>query len=226
MEHVIKGEVMPVVELTLKSGEAVKCQAGAMKWREESIEMKTEMQGGLGGYFKRSMMKETRFLNVYRAKQDGARIAFGHTYPGVILPVNVNEGTMICQKRSFLLGEETVQLDIKFQQRLGVGFFGGEGFIMQKLHGTGTAFVEIDGEIIHMTLDDGQSIKVETGAVAMFDESVQMSIDRIKGVKNVLFGGEGMFLTTLTGPGRIWLQTMSIQSLARELHPFLPGKKS
>lgn len=226
MEHVIKGEVMPTVELTLKSGEAVKCQAGAMKWMDEGIEMKTEMQGGLGGYIKRSMMKETSFLNVYRSSRDGARIAFGHTYPGVILPVNVAEGTMICQKRSFLLGEETVKLDIKFQQRLGVGFFGGEGFVMQKLHGSGTAFVEIDGEIINMSLDPGQSVKVETGAVAMFEESVTMSIDRIKGVKNVLFGGEGMFLTTLTGPGKIWLQTMSIQSLARELHPFLPGKKS
>ncbi len=217
---------MPTVELTLKSEEAVKCQAGAMKWMDEGIEMKTEMQGGLGGYFKRSMMKETSFLNVYRSSRDSARIAFGHTYPGVILPVNVSEGTMICQKRSFLLGEETVKLDMKFQQRLGVGFFGGEGFIMQKLHGTGTAFVEIDGEIIHMTLESGQSIKVETGAVAMFDESVTMSIDRIKGAKNVIFGGEGMFLTTLTGPGRIWLQTMSIQSLARELHPFLPGRKA
>ena len=226
MEYEIIGQVMPLVQLTLKSGETVRCQAGAMKWMDPAIDMDTQMLGGIGGLFKRRMMGESGFMNVYTARQEGARIAFGHTYPGRILPVQVETQSLVCQKRTFLASETTVQLDIKFQQRLGVGFFGGEGFIMQKLSGTGTAFVEIDGEVVESTLAAGQSIRVETGAVAMFEESVQMAIERVKGMKNVLFGGEGLFVTTLTGPGRIWLQTMSIQSLARELHPFLPRKSS
>ena len=226
MNYEIIGQVMPLVQVTLNTGESIKCQAGAMKWMDPAVEMKTRMEGGVGGLLKRRMMGESGFLNEYTAQQDGARIAFGHTYPGRILPLQVEEQTMICQKRTFLASQPTVQLSIQFQKKLGVGFFGGEGFIMQKLHGTGTAFVEIDGEVVESTLAEGQSIRVETGAVAMFEESVKMSIDRVKGMKNIVFGGEGLFLTTLTGPGRIWLQTMSIQSLARELHPFLPKKSS
>ncbi len=226
MNYEIIGQVMPLVQVTLDAGESIKCQAGAMKWMDPSVEMKTQMQGGVGGLFKRRMMGESGFMNVYTAQQDGARISFGHTYPGRILPLQVEAQSVICQKRTFLASQPTVQLSIQFQKKLGVGFFGGEGFIMQKLHGTGTAFVEIDGEVVESVLEAGQSIRVETGAVAMFEESVKMSIDRVKGFKNIMFGGEGLFLTTLTGPGRIWLQTMSIQSLARELHPFLPKKSS
>ncbi len=226
MEYTIVGNIMPLVQVTLGAGERIRSQAGAMKWMDPSIEMQTQMAGGMGGFVKRKMMGESGFLNSFSAREAGARVAFGHTYPGKILPLQIEQQPIICQKRSFLAAQESVQLDIKFQQRLGVGFFGGEGFIMQKLHGSGMAFVELDGEMIETELGSGQQIRVETGAVAMFEEGVQMAIERVKGVKNMLFGGEGLFLTTLTGPGRIWLQTMSIQSLARELSPFLPKRSS
>ncbi len=226
VKYEIVGTTMPMVTITLSLGEVVQCQAGAMKWMDSDIDMKTKMQGGLGGLVKRSMMGESGFLNNYEARIDGARIAFGHTFPGKIMPVRVEEVDMICQKRSFLCSELSVELDIAFQKRLGTGFFGGEGFVMQRLRGSGMAFVEIDGEVIEMELAVGQSIKVETGAVAMFQESVNMDIQMVKGIGNMLFGGEGLFLTTLTGPGKVWLQTMSIQSLAREVYPYLPSAKS
>ncbi len=133
---------------------------------------------------------------------------------------------MICQKRAYLCSTKDVELEIAFQQKIGSGFFGGEGFVMQKLLGTGQAFVEIDGEVIEMELEPGQTIKVETGSVGMYEETVQMNIKRVEGVKNMVFGGEGLFLTVLTGPGKIWLQTMPIQNMAGEIRPYLNIKNN
>ena len=225
MQYEIVGTTMPLVVVTLAAGEQIQCQAGAMKWMDADIQMRTTMHGGIGGFVKRSLMKESGFLNQYEARSDGSRIAFGHTFPGKIIPLRVETGSFVCQKRSFLCAEPTVDLEIAIQQRLGTGFFGGEGFVMQRLQGAGQAFVEVDGEVIELLLEPGQSIKVETGAVAMFEDSVSMNIEMVKGISNVLFGGEGLFLTTLTGPGKVWLQTMSIQSLAREVYPYLPMPK-
>lgn len=226
MHYEIVGTTMPLVVVTLSAGEQVQCQAGAMKWMDSDIQMRTTMQGGIGGFVKRSLMKESGFLNQYESRSDGSRIAFGHTFPGKIIPLHVETSSVVCQKRSFLCAEPTVDLEITIQKRLGTGFFGGEGFVMQRLQGSGQAFVEVDGEVIELVLEPGQSIKVETGAVAMFEDSVSMNIEMVKGISNVLFGGEGLFLTTLTGPGKVWLQTMSIQSLAREVYPYLPMPKS
>lgn len=213
---------MPLLQITLGKGEVIKCQAGAMKWMDATVEMKTEMDGGIGGFFKRKIMGESGFMNFFRAERDGDRIAFGHTFPGYIIPIDVTQRSIICQKRAFLCATEAVELEIAFQKRLGSGFFGGEGFIMQELKGSGMAFVEIDGEAVEIELERGQSIKVETGAVGMYESTVNMSIEMVKGFSNILFGGEGLFLTTLTGPGKVWLQTMSIQSMAGEIFPFLP----
>ena len=222
MQYEIVGTTMPLVTVTLAMGQQIQCQAGAMKWMDSGITMRTSMQGGIGGMLKRTMMKESGFLNHYEAERDGLRIAFGHTFPGTIVPLRVEETSIVCQKRSFLCSEPGVELEIAIQKRMGTGFFGGEGFVMQRLQGSGQAFVEIDGEVVELELDHGQSIKVETGAVAMFHESVSMNIEMVKGIGNVLFGGEGLFITTLSGPGRVWLQTMSIQTLAREVYPYLP----
>ncbi len=226
MEYKIIGSTMPLVELTLKQGERVCSQSGAMKWMDSGIRMETSMAGGLMGAFKRKMSGESAFFNYFTAGQEGERVAFGHTFPGHIIPVNVAKQSLVCQKRAFLCSTGDVELDIFFQRRLGTGFFGGEGFIMQKVSGNGMAFLEIDGECIEMELDSGQSIKVETGAVGIFEDTVKMDIEMVKGFSNVLFGGEGLFLTTLTGPGKVWLQTMPIQSMVAEMSSYLPKPPS
>lgn len=227
MKYEIHGTTMPVVECTLDKGENILCQLGAMKYMDGGLTMKTRAAGGLGGMLKRGLTGESLFLNTYTATEGGQRIAFGHTLPGKIIPVDVTAAAIVCQRRAFLASESTVELQIAFQRRLSTGFFGGEGFIMQRLAGQGLAMVELDGEIIEHTLAPGQKLRVETGAVGMFESSVQMDIEMIKGFSNMMFGGEGLFLTTLTGPGRVWLQTMSIQTLAAELQPYLhTGGKS
>lgn len=226
MRYTIHGTVMPLLEITLEGGERLKSQAGAMKWMDTSITMTTSMAGGLGGFFKRSIMGESGFLNFFEAQAPGGRVAFGHTFPGTILPVEVGQQSLVCQKRAFLCATPGVELELAFQKRLSSGFFGGEGFIMQALKGEGTAFVEIDGEVAELTLAPGEAIRVETGAVGMFESSVTMDIEMVKGFSNVLFGGEGLFLTTLRGPGKVWLQTMPIQSMSRELFPYLPKPPS
>jgi uncharacterized protein (TIGR00266 family) len=226
MNYTIQGTTMPLVEMVLNSGERVVSQSGAMKWMSSRIDMQTRMTGGVSGFLKRAFSQESGFLTYFEAREDYSRIAFGHTYPGTILPIDVSEQSIICQKRSFLCSEPTVILDIAFQKRLSTAFFGGEGLVMQELKGRGMAFLEADGEVVSVNLSPGETIKVETGAVAFYDSSVAMNIEMVKGVSNVLFGGEGLFLTSLTGPGRVWIQTLSIQSLAQELYPFLPQPKS
>ena len=221
MKYEIFGETMPVVTFTLSRGEKLKSTAGSMKWMDDSVDMDTSMDGGIGGFLKRKLMQESGMLNVFTATEDDSRIAFGHSFPGHIIPIKVENRNLICQKRAFLCSTSDVDLEIAFQQKLGSGFFGGEGFVMQKLSGTGQAFVEIDGEVIELELDPGQTIKVETGSVGMYEESVQMNIKRVEGVKNMVFGGEGLFLTILTGPGKVWLQTMPIQNMAGEVRPYL-----
>ncbi len=220
------GTTMPLLEFTLNRGERICAQSGAMKWMGSGIKMETTMAGGIGGALMRKLAGESAFLTYFTALEDGEIIAFGHTYPGHIIPVDLSQKSVVCQKRAFLCSFGDIKLDIAFQRRLGTGFFGGEGFIMQRLSGSGMAFVEIDGESVELELAPGQSIKVETGAVGMYEESVSMDIETVKGFKNIFFGGEGLFLTVLTGPGKVWLQTMPIQGMVAELSSFLPQKSS
>ena len=224
--YVVLGTVMPMVEIKLRRDERLYAQSGAMQWMDQNIKMDTEMKGGIFGALKRSVSGEDMFVQYFTGLADGAVVAFGHTYPGNIIPVDVSQGTIICQRRAFLCAFETVSYDVYFQKRLGAGFFGGEGFIMQKLSGSGTAFIEIDGECIEKQLSPGEKISVETGSVGAFEETVNFNIERVKGVKNMFLGGEGMFLTTLTGPGKIWLQTMPIQNMTAELFQYLPSNRS
>ncbi len=220
------GTTMPLLEFTLNRGERICAQSGAMKWMGSGIKLETTMAGGIGGALMRKLAGESAFLTYFTALEDGEKIAFGHTYPGHIIPVDLSQKSVVCQKRAFLCSFGDIKLDIAFQRRLGTGFFGGEGFIMQRLSGSGMAFVEIDGESVELELAPGQSIKVETGAVGMYEESVSMDIETVKGFKNIFFGGEGLFLTVLTGPGKVWLQTMPIQGMVAELSSFLPQKSS
>ena len=226
LNYQILGSVMPMVEIRLKRDERLYAQSGAMQWMDQNINMETEMKGGVIGALKRQVSGESMFVQYFTGMADSAVVAFGHTYPGNIIPVDVTNGPIICQRRAFLCAFETVQYDVFFQKRLGAGFFGGEGFIMQKVSGQGTVFLEIDGECIEKELGPGEKIRVETGSVGAFEESIDFNIERVKGIKNMFLGGEGLFLTTLTGPGKIWLQTMPIQSMSAELFQYLPSSRS
>ncbi len=226
LNYQILGSVMPMVEIKLKRDERLYAQSGAMQWMDQNIKMDTEMKGGVFGALKRQVSGESMFVQYFTGLADDAVVAFGHTYPGNIIPVDLTQGSIVCQRRAFLCAFETVEYDVYFQRRIGAGFFGGEGFIMQKLSGQGTAFIEIDGECIEKQLAPGEKISVETGSVGAFEESIDFNIERVKGIKNMFLGGEGMFLTTLTGPGKIWLQTMPIQNMTAELFQYLPSNKS
>ncbi len=221
MQYEIKGGNFPVVICQLAHGESMITEKGSMVWMTPNISMET-VGGGLGKMFSKAFSGESMFQNVYTAQGPGM-ITFGSSFPGRVIPVQLTPGRdFIVQKSAFLASETSVQLSIHFSRKLGAGFFGGEGFIMQRLSGNGTAFVEIDGDLVQYDLAPGQQMVVDTGNVAGFDAGVQMDIVKVPGVKNALFGGEGLFNTVLTGPGRIWLQTMPIVNVANAIRPYIP----
>ena len=222
MKYEIKGGSFPVVICTLENGEKMITEKGSMAWMSPNMQMETK-GGGLGKMFSKAFSGESMFQNHYTARGGAGMIAFTSSFPGEIKVLEIAPGQeMIVQKSAFLAAEEGVNLSIHFQKRLGAGFFGGEGFIMQKLSGRGTAFVEIDGDLMEYNLKPGQKLVVDTGNVAGFEPSVQMDIQTVPGAKNMLFGGEGIFNTVLTGPGRVWLQTMPIYNVANAIRPFIP----
>ncbi len=225
MRYEIKGGVFPVVECYLSNGESMVTEKGSMVWMSPNMSMETS-GGGLGKMFSKAFSGERMFQNIYTANGSDGMVAFGSSFPGLIKAVTIGPGReMILQKSAFLAAETGVELSIHFNRKVGVGVFGGEGFIMQKLSGYGTAFVEIDGELVEYNLKPGQKIVVDTGNVAGFDPSVQMDIQQVAGLKNKLLGGEGFFNTVLTGPGRVWLQTMPISSVAGSIRPYIPTGK-
>ena len=197
-----------------------------MAWMSSNIVMNTSGRGGgLGGAFKRAVSGESLFLVEYTSQGGKGVVAFASDFPGKIVPIPLGQGQqMICQKTAFLCAEKTIGLDIHFRKRLGAGLFGGEGFIMQKITGPGVAFVCLDGEIIEYTLEPNQVLKVDTGHVAMYEPTVGFDVEMVKGFTNILFGGEGLFLATLRGPGRVWLQTMPTSNLAKAILPYIPSK--
>lgn len=226
LDYRVLGSVMPLLEISLQRGQKLFAQTGAMKWMDGGVKMDTAMRGGLMGALKRRVSGESMFVSYFTGQQDGATIAFGHSFPGHMIPLDLSQGPMICQRRAFLCATEDVEYDVYFQRNLGAGFFGGEGFIMQRLSGPGMAFIEIDGECVTRDLGPKETIRVETGSVGAFEESVSMNIERVKGAMNVFLGGEGFFLTTLTGPGKVWLQTMPIQSMSGEISNYITSGKS
>ena len=221
MEYEIKGGAFPVVICHLKKGEKMITEKGAMVWMSPCMEMETK-GGGLGKMFSKAFSGEHMFQNIYTAKADGI-IAFGSSFPGKILPIEISNGhEFILQKKAFLASEIGVELSTHFNKKLGAGLFGGEGFIMQKVSGNGFVFAEVDGELMEYTLGAGEQMIVDTGYVLGFESSVKLDIQQIKGFKNIALGGEGLFNTVLTGPGKIWLQTMPISAVAGAVAPFIP----
>ncbi len=225
MKYEIKGTPLPVVICTLEPGESMITERGAMSWMSDNFQMETSAKGGAGKAFGRLLAGDSFFQNRYTATGKPGLIAFSNSFPGQILPLSIRPGfNMVVQKTAFLAAQPGVNLSIFFQKRIGAGFFGGEGFIMQKLSGEGLAFVEIDGMTEEYNLAPGESMLVDNGYVAMMDESVTLDIQTVKGLKNIFLGGEGLFLTKVTGPGRVWLQTMPLNKVAASIIPFLPSK--
>ena len=222
MQYKIEGTPMPVVICELDDGECMICESGGMAWMSPNMIMETTSGGGLGKMFGRMMTGEKLFLNRYTAKGKGL-IAFASCFPGSIEAFDIAPGKgIIAQKSAFLTSEAGVQLSTHFQRNVGGGLFGGEGFILQKLSGQGTAFLEFDGFVKTYELKEGQQIIVDTGSLAAMEESCQMDIVSVPGIKNALFGGEGLFNTRITGPGKVWLQTMPVSRVAEVLRPYMP----
>ena len=221
MQYEIRGGSFPVVICQLQSGEKMITEKGSMTWMTPNMQMETK-GGGIGKMFSKAFSGESMFQNIYTAQGGPGMITFGSSFPGKIVPIEVKPGNdWILQKSAFLASESSVNLDIFFNKKFGAGLFGGEGFIMQRLSGSGIAFAEIDGELIEYELKAGQQMIIDTGYVAGFQDTVSIDIQQVKGMKNKLLGGEGFFNTVLTGPGRIWLQTMPIPGVAGAIQPYI-----
>ena len=227
MRYDIKGNPFGVAVCELASGETMKSESGSMVWMSPNMKMSTNAGGGIGRAFGRLFSGESMFQNIYKAEGGAGVIAFAASFPGEVRAIEVTpDRPVVVQKTAFLASETGVELSVYFNHKASGGFFGGEGFIMQKLSGSGTAFVELDGSIVEYELGAGDRMIVDTGNLAMCDATVKIEAQTIKGVKNVLFGGEGLFNTVVTGPGRIWLQTMPISSFAAALAPLMPSFSS
>ena len=225
MKYEIIGGQLPVVSCTVNAGEQLVTESGGMCWMDDAFEMDTNTRGGVLKGLARSFSGDSIFMTTYTATKDNATIAFGSSFPGRILPVQLKPGyTIIAQKRAFLASEESVKVEAHFRKELGTGFFGGEGFILQKISGEGMAFLEIDGEVIERELKPGEVLKVDQGYIAAYEEGVQFELTSIKGLKNKFLSGEGLFIATLKGPGKVWLQTMPFSVVADNILSLMPAK--
>lgn len=222
IKYEIEGGNLPVVICYPEAGETLCTERGAMSWMSPNMKMDTNTGGGLKKAFGRLFSGESIFMNEYTALGDKGVIAFASSFPGSIIPYHVSEGNgIIVQKRGFLAMEKGLDLSVYFQKRLGKGFFGGEGFIMQKISGNGMVFIEIDGFCKEYDLSVGESMIVDTGYLAAMSESCTMDIETVKGAKNIFFGGEGLFHTKITGPGKVYLQSMPLYQTAQAISPYL-----
>ena len=226
MRYQIQGETLPVVICELEGGETMITEGGGMAWMSPNMKMETSTNGGVGKAFGRMFSGEAMFQNNYTAVGGAGMIAFASSFPGSIRAFEISPGNeMVFQKSAFLAGEAGVDVSIFFNKKVGAGLFGGEGFIMQKFSGNGTVFAEFDGHVVEYELQAGQQIVVDTGHLAGMTASCKMEIKTVPGVKNMIFGGEGFFNTVVTGPGRIWLQTMPISNVAAVLRNYITTAK-
>ena len=225
MKYEVFGGMLPAVEISLDKGENIYTQSGGMAWMTDGLSMETNTKGGFLKGLARSFSGDSMFMVTYTADKDDQKITFAAASPGEIKPVTVDAShEYIAQKGAFLCAEEGVDLKAVFTKSFGAGLVGGEGFILQELSGNGTAFLELDGSLREIDLAPGEVIKVDSGNVAFFEKSVSYTVETVKGIKNVLFGGEGLFLTVLTGPGKVWLQTISLGEFASKIRKYIPTK--
>ena len=222
MRYEIKGSPLPVVECTLEAGESIICEGGSMSWMSANMQMETS-GGGIGKMFSKAISGEKLFHNKYTAMGSSGIIAFASSFPGSIKAFDIGPGQeYIFQKKAFLAGEPGVNLSVHFHKKVASGLFGGEGFVLQKVSGNGIVFAEFDGHVVEYELQPGQQIVIDSGYLAAMSVTCQMDIQTVPGLKNIVFGGEGLFNTVITGPGHVWLQTMPISSVADSLRPYFP----
>ena len=226
MNFEIHGDVMQTVDVTLRAGESVFTESGGMAWMTGDVEMSTNTRGGLVAGLARSLAGESLFMTTYICRQGEARITFTPEVPGKVVPFELGAGeSLICQKDSFMVADDSVELKIHFQKRLGAGIFGGEGFILQRLTGPGTVLIEIPGEVREIDLGAGDVLRVDPGHIAAFQPAVDYDITMMRGVRNILFSGEGLFLATMKGPGKVWLQSLPLSNLAAKIARYLPQRR-
>jgi uncharacterized protein (TIGR00266 family) len=227
VKHEIIGDDMQAVILSLAAGDVVRAEAGAMMFMTDAIEMDAKLEGGfLGGLKRKFLAGESFFITHFRAQNTAGRVAFAGPYPGKIIDLEIAHGQQVlCQKDSFLCAVGEIDLSIAFTRRIGAGFFGGEGFILQKIEGQGKVFMHSGGTIVPMQLGAGERLKVDTGCLVALDASVDYDIIRVGGIKTSLFGGEGLFFAALRGPGRVWLQTLPFSRLADRINAAQRGDR-
>lgn len=225
MRYEIHGTLLQSVDVHLNRGESIYTESGGMAWMRGNIEMKTGTKGGLMAGLGRKLAGESLFMTTYTCRSDEGLVVFTPEAPGKVLDFQLEAGqSLICQKDAFMCAEPSVRLEMHFRKKLGAGLFGGEGFILQKVTGPGTVFLEIPGEVREYTLTAGETMQVDPGHIALFEPTVSYDINRVKGIANVFFSGEGLFLAKLTGPGQIWLQSLPLSNLARKLVRYMPAK--
>ena len=213
--HEIIGDDMQAVVITMAPGDEVRAEAGAMAYMTGGITMDARMEGGILGGLKRKLLAgESLFLTFFQSTVPLAKVAFAGPYPGKIIRLPLNNSAVLCQRDSFLCAAGHIDINVEFTKRLGAGFFGGEGFILQRLEGTGEVFIHSGGTIVPMELKAGEKIRVDTGCLVAFDPTVDYDIEMVGGIKTALFGGEGLFLASMTGPGRVWIQTLPFSRMA------------
>ena len=227
MQYKILGQTVPVVEMTLNSGETVYTQRGGMSYQTNGISMKTNARGGIMKSLGRMFTGESIFMANYTAEVDGAMVAFATTVPGNVIPVDLRQmpNGMILQKNAFLCAEDSVETSVVFTKRISAGLVGGEGFILQKAVGNGMLFLEVDGDPVEKVLQPGEILKVDTGNVVAFEPSISYEVEMVKGLGNIFLGGEGLFLTRLVGPGRVILQSQNFGDFVGKIVPFLPSSR-
>jgi uncharacterized protein (TIGR00266 family) len=231
MQTRIQGTTMPVLDVLLDPNESVYSESGELSWMTGSIQMTTHTQmgggGGLFGVLKRAVAGGSIFMTEYRAFQYPGEVSFATKVPGHIVPIQLGQGPeYMVHRHGFLCATPQVTLGIGFQQSLGAGVFGGDGFVLQKVSGVGTAWLELSGEMILKNLAPGETLRVHPGHVGAFQSSVSFQITTVPGIKNMIFGGDGLFLAVLTGPGTVWLQTLPISRLAHQIGEYLPRQEA
>ena len=226
MDYRIVGETVPAVEFKLNKGESIYTQRGGMTWKTQSVSMKTNTNGGIMKGLGRMLAGESIFMSTYTAEEDNSLLAIGSTVPGAIVPVDLGEfpSGITFQKGAFLCAQPTVNCKIELTKKISAGFFGGEGFILQGASGSGKLFLEVDGDKVEMKLEAGQVLQVDTGNVVAFEKTVKYEIETVKGLSNIFLGGEGLFLTKLTGPGKVILQTLNFNDFAGRILSLQPKK--
>ncbi len=225
MRYEISGTLLQSVDVYLSQGESVYTESGGMAWMRGAIEMKTGTKGGLMAGLGRKLAGESLFMTTYTCRSGEGLVVFTPEAPGRVLDFQLGAGqSLICQKDAFMCAEASAKLEMHFRKKIGAGLFGGEGFILQKITGPGTVFLEIPGEVREYTLAAGEVMQIDPGHIALFEPTVNYDITRVKGMANVFFSGEGLFLAKMTGPGRIWLQTMPLSNLAGKLARYMPAK--